>query len=229
MALDVARIKAVIFDIDGTLSDSDDQMVETVERLIKPFSFFLGQSVRNRIARWLVMMLESPGNFIYSLADRFDLDSLFIRLLDKRSRNRKHRLRRYRVIPGVPEMLADLSVHYPLAVVSARDEKSSMAFIDQFDLSHFFRAVVTSQSTRHTKPFPDPLIYAAEQIGVPPTNCLMVGDTTVDMRAARLAGIQAVGVLCGFGREKELRRAGADWIIPSSNDLAGVLGIKKTA
>ena len=47
----------------------------------------------------------------------------------------------------------------------------------------------------------------------------MVGDTTVDMRAAKLAGMQALGVLCGFGREKELIRAGADSILPSTADL----------
>jgi len=222
MALDVAKIKAVIFDIDGTLSDSDDQMVNQVERLVKPFTFFISGKGRAAFARWLVMAVESPGNFIYSMADRFDLDSLFIRLLDHRSRNRKHKLRSYRLIPEVNEMLASLSPRFPLAVASARDEQTSMAFINQFELGSLFRVVVTSQSTHHTKPFPDPLIYAAEKMGVPPANCLMVGDTTVDMRAAKLAGMQAAGVLCGFGREKELRRAGADAILTSTPDITEI-------
>jgi len=222
MALDVAKIKAVIFDIDGTLSDSDDQMVNQVERLVKPFTFFISGKARTAFARWLVMAVESPGNFIYSMADRFDLDSLFIRLLDHRSRNRKHKLRSYRLIPEVNEMLASLSPRFPLAVASARDEQTSMAFINQFELGSLFRVVVTSQSTHHTKPFPDPLIYAAEKMGVPPANCLMVGDTTVDMRAAKLAGMQTAGVLCGFGREKELRRAGADAILTSTPDITDI-------
>lgn len=222
MALDVARIKAIIFDIDGTLSDSDDQMVNQVERLVKPFTFFISGKGRAAFARWLVMAVESPGNFIYSMADRFDLDSLFIRVLDHRSRNRKHKLRRYRMIPGVNDMLTSLSQRFPLAVASARDEQTSMAFINQFELGSLFRVVVTSQSTHHTKPFPDPLIYAAEKMGVPPANCLMVGDTTVDMRSAKLAGMQAAGVLCGFGREKELRRAGADAILTSTPDITDI-------
>ncbi len=222
MALDVARIKAIIFDIDGTLSDSDDQMVNQVERLVKPFTFFISGKARTAFARWLVMAVESPGNFIYSMADRFDLDSLFIRVLDHRSRNRKHKLRRYRMIPGVNDMLTSLSQRFPLAVASARDEQTSMAFINQFELAPLFRVVVTSQSTHHTKPFPDPLIYAAEKMGIPPANCLMVGDTTVDMRAAKLAGMQAAGVLCGFGREKELRRAGADAILTSTPDITEI-------
>ena len=116
-------------------------------------------------------------------------------------------------------MLNEMNKRFPLGVASARDEKTSMAFLDQFELRPLFQVIVTSQSTRRTKPFPDPLIYAAEKLNIPPVNCLMVGDTTVDMRAAKLAGMQALGVLCGFGREKELRRAGADEIFDITTDL----------
>ena len=223
MALDAVKIKAVIFDIDGTLSDSDDQLVDQVERLLEPFLFLIRESGRKSAARWLVMALESPGNFIYHLADRFDLDHIIVRLLNKSGKKKIKKQRDYRIISGVPEMLASLTTKYPLAVVSARDEKSSMAFIDQFGLTSFFRVIVTSQTTRRTKPFPDPLLYAAEKLDVPPANCLMVGDTTVDMRAAKRAGMQAVGVLCGFGHEKELRRAGADEIFPLTTDLSRIL------
>ena len=50
-------------------------------------------------------------------------------------------------------------------------------------------------------------------------HCLMIGDTTVDIRAGKAAGAQTVGVLCGFGTERELRRAGADLILQSTADL----------
>lgn len=223
MALDAAKIKAVIFDIDGTLSDSDDQMVDRLERLLKPFLFFVGRAGRKAAARWLVMAVESPGNLLYHLADRFDLDRHFLRLLDKTGRNGVKKLGDYRIVPGVPEMLAALAAKYPLAVASARDERTSMDFINQFDLGPFFRVIVTSQTTRRTKPFPDPLIYAAEKLGIHPAHCLMVGDTTVDMRSAKRAGMQAAGVLCGFGYEKELRRAGADVIIFTPNDIKNLL------
>jgi phosphoglycolate phosphatase len=56
-------------------------------------------------------------------------------------------------------------------------------------------------------------------MGVAPESCLMIGDTTVDMRAGKSAGAQTVGVLCGFGEENELRRAGADAIFKSTADL----------
>jgi len=223
MALDAAKIKAVIFDIDGTLSDSDDQMVEQVERFLKPFLFFIGEPCWKAVARWLVMAVESPGNFLYHLADCFDIDRFFVNLMAKVDRKNEKKPIEYRIIPGVHEMLTTLAVKYPLAVVSARGEKTSMAFINQFSLAPFFRVIVTSQTTRRTKPFPDPLIYAAEKLKISPAHCLMVGDTTVDIRAAKRAGMQAAGVLSGFGREGELKRAGADEIFSLTTDLGRIL------
>ena len=60
-------------------------------------------------------------------------------------------------------------------------------------------------------------------MGVKPEECLMIGDTTVDIRAGKSAGAQTVGVLCGFGEEPELRRFGADLILESTSQLADVL------
>ena len=94
MALDAAKIQAVLFDIDGTLSDTDDQMMKQAERMLSPLRLFFDEKKRQAVARWLVMTAESPGNAIYNLADRFDLDSLFIKLLDWRARSRKHKLER---------------------------------------------------------------------------------------------------------------------------------------
>ncbi len=223
MALDAVKIKAILFDIDGTLSDTDDQIMKKAERIISPLRMVLDENKRRAIARWLVMSAESPGNAIYNLADRFDLDSLFIKLLDWRARRRKHRLREYWLIPGTGEMLSKLAEKYSLGIVSARDEHSSRAFVDQFRLGELFKVIVTSQSTRHTKPYPDPMLYAAEKLAIAPENCLMVGDTPVDIRSARLARMQSVGVLCGFGREKGLRQAGADLILRSTADLVNVI------
>jgi phosphoglycolate phosphatase len=83
--------------------------------------------------------------------------------------------------------------------------------------------VVTARSTRHTKPHPEPVLRAAEELAVAPRDCLIVGDTTVDIRAGRAAGAQTVGVLCGFGEQDELERAGADLIVTTTADLASVL------
>ena len=108
-------------------------------------------------------------------------------------------------------------------MVSARGGRSTQIFLDQFNLNPFFQAIATAQTCEHTKPFPDPILWAAGQMGVAPTECLMIGDTTVDIRAAKAAGAQSVGVLCGFGEEAELRETGADLILESTAQLSQVL------
>ena len=60
-------------------------------------------------------------------------------------------------------------------------------------------------------------------MGVDPARCLVIGDTTVDMQTARAGGAQAVGVLCGFGTEEELRREGAAEILATTSDVLGLL------
>jgi phosphoglycolate phosphatase-like HAD superfamily hydrolase len=68
-------------------------------------------------------------------------------------------------------------------------------------------------------------------MGVFPAQCLMIGDTTVDIRAGKAAGAQTVGVLCGFGEEAELRRWGADLILPTTHLIGSLLleGLRKEA
>jgi phosphoglycolate phosphatase-like HAD superfamily hydrolase len=98
-----------------------------------------------------------------------------------------------------------------------------MQFLDQFSLTHYFARIATDQTCEHTKPFPDPIVWVAKQLEVPPEACLMVGDTSVDMRAGKAAGAQTVGVLCGFGEEHELLQYGADLILPKTADLVKAL------
>ena len=219
MGIQVEQVRAILFDIDGTLSDSDDLMVQRVERFLKPLYYYSKKEKLHTTARWLVMAVESPGNFIYNLADRFDLDSMFIKMMNIRSKRKKHRIKKYWIIPGIQELLSGLSDRFPMGIVSARDEKSALAFVRQFELGKYFSVIATSQTCMYTKPFPDPLLFAAKKLGVEPQSCLMVGDTTVDIKAAKLAGMQSVGVLCGFGRRGELERASADLILDSTADL----------
>lgn len=209
MPFDPSVVRALCFDVDGTLSDTDDLFVRRLKRWIPS----------ERLARRLVMWLESPGNGLLALADRLGIDDELARLVDWMYRHRRKRWREFLLIPGVPQMLQNLSQRYPLAVISSRDEIGTLQFLDHFGLTPLFRVIVTALTCEHTKPYPDPIFYAARQLGVRPEECVMIGDTTVDIRAGRAAGAQTIGVLCGFGEEKELRRAGADLILPTTADV----------
>ena len=215
MQLDLARVRALCFDVDGTLSDTDDLYTARVTRLLPRFLF----RDPERVARRFVMWIESPGNALMGIPDRFGLDDELAAVVNWMYRHRRKRWKRYLLIPGVDAMLAQLHGRFPMAVVSARDERGTRAFLDHFNLTRYFDVVVTALTAAHTKPYPDPIIYAAQKMGVAPESCLMIGDTPGDMRAGKSAGAQMVGVLCGFGEEEELKRRGADLILKSTAEV----------
>lgn len=215
--LDLPRIQALCFDVDGTLSDTDDLYVEKFQPF---FRFFPNPA---HAARRFVMWAETPGNLLMGIPDRLGLDDELLRFYDWLNRRVSRPMRHFRLVAGVREMLEQLASRYPLAVISARDERSTRVFLDHFGLTPFFQVIVTALTTEHTKPYPDPLYYAARQMGVRPEHCLMIGDTVVDILAGRRAGAQTVGVLCGFGERPELERHGADLILERTPDLLQVL------
>lgn len=225
MPVDRARIRALCFDVDGTLSDTDDLFVQRLARWLSPLRFLFPNRDVRPFARRIVMATESPGNFLYGLPDRLGLDDELAALGDLIYRLGLGKSRHpFTLVPGVPAMLQQLKPRYPMSIVSARGERSTRAFLEQFGLQDFFICVATSQTCAHTKPYPDPILWASEKMGVPAQNCLMIGDTTVDMRAARAAGAQAAGVLCGFGLQPELLSSGADQILATTPDLTELLG-----
>jgi phosphoglycolate phosphatase-like HAD superfamily hydrolase len=224
MTLDLARIKAICFDVDGTLSDTDDQWVSALETRIRPFSRLVPRGDPHAYARWIIMCGETPGNLVYHLLDRAGLDDEVGRFFNFMSRQKPARSKKaFWIVNGVHDAICLLASRYPLAVVSARDRAGTEAFLSQFALTELFCAVATALTCQYTKPFPHPIIWAAEQMKVAPEECLMVGDTVVDIRAGKAAGAQTVGVLCGFGQEAELRKAGADLILPHTANLTEIL------
>jgi HAD superfamily hydrolase (TIGR01509 family) len=224
MPLDAARVHALCFDVDGTLNDTDDQLVDRLAHLIERFHRELEMQDAHLQARRLVMWAESPINALLAWSDRMGLDEPLGKLRDAfYTHMRGKQQPRFMIIPGVKSALEQLASRYPMAIVSARDRYTTMAFLETYDLLPYFRCVATAHTCKHTKPFPDPILWAAEQMNVSPEACVMIGDTTVDILAGRAAGSQTVGVLCGFGEQQELIRAGADLILPSTADLPAEL------
>ena len=219
MSLDLTRIQALCFDVDGTLSDTDDLYTQQISRFF-PRILFLNP---DHTARRFIMWIEAPGNALLGLADTLGLDDQMVAVINWLSRRRRHTPKKFLLIHGVDTMLAQLYGRFPMAVISARDEHGTMAFLEQYDLVKYFDVIVTGLSAAHTKPYPDPVLLAAQKMNIAPQNCLMIGDTTVDIRAGRSAGAQTVGVLCGFGEEAELKKMGADMILNDTTKLLDLL------
>jgi HAD superfamily hydrolase (TIGR01549 family) len=219
MPVDWARVKGLCFDVDGTISDTDDAWVERINRVLHPLRFLFVRGDTRRFARWLVMVTESPMNLAFRWMDALSLDDNFARIYEKISKKNRKKRGHFILMKGARELLEFVHQRYPLTVVSARDHHSTHDFLTQFELHQLFREVVTSQTCERSKPFPQPVIFAAGRMNLEPKDCLMIGDTTVDILAGKRAGAQTVGLLCGFGTETELRRAGADVIVSDLMEL----------
>lgn len=220
--IDVSQVRGLLFDMDGTLSDTDDHLVDWIAKRLKPVAWLHKDRNTQHMARAFVMAIETPANFFYSLADRLHLDKPLSKVYDWLTRKRHEKIpveERFWIIPGVQSMLAYFYGNLPMAVVSARGERTTLHFLEHYNLLSYFKVVVTAQTCIHTKPFPDPVIYAALELGLEPEQCVMIGDTIVDVQAGKSAGAQTIAVLCGFGSERELERAGADLIVTSTPEI----------
>jgi len=224
MPLDIPRIRAICFDIDGTLRDTDDHWVQQLSVWLRPLGFLFAEHDPQPFSRRLIMAMESPGNTLQGLSDRLGLDGWLAKVGDLAYRQGiLHESGSYTIIAGAKEVITQLKPVYMLAVVSARKERQIRKFLEFFELISYFTVIASAQSSKHIKPFPDQIFWAAQKMQVSPGACLMVGDTTVDIHAGKAAGAQTVGVLIGFGEEDELIRAGADLILPSVADLPAIL------
>ena len=221
MPLDRARIRAVLFDVDGTLRNTDDELVARLAALLRPLERVLPQADARRAARRVVMGLETPTQRGLQALDWAGVDrpayALVTRLGTMRGRPPTQ------AIAGVVEMLHELHSQIPIAIVSAGPKSALERFLGEHGLDPLFATVATGLTCRRTKPHPDPINWVARELGVDAAECLLVGDTGVDITASARAGAQSVGVLCGFGERAELERAGADAILASTATLTGLL------
>ncbi|MGH2626418.1 MAG: HAD family hydrolase [Anaerolineales bacterium] len=221
-ALELRRVQALCFDLDGTLVDTDDAYVEWLAARFRPLARLIPPEAARRWARRLILASETPANFLLGTPDFLGLDNALGPLLDRRRVRPQDLARRFRLVPDVRRSLDRLDKRYPMAVISARELATVYAFLEAFELRPFFGCIAAARTVARTKPHPAPILWAAAQMGVLPQTCAMIGDTVVDVRAGRAAGAQTIAVLCGFGQRGELERAGADLILEGTGEVAEV-------
>jgi phosphoglycolate phosphatase len=225
--LDLARIKVICLDVDGTLRKTDEQYIARINTLLSPLRWV---SRRNTLplAKSIVTRFEDPVNNLFTLAERLRVHRPLHKLVDVANPWRRRRARPdyYKVVPEARATVQKLAAHYPLAVISVRGNVGTQHFLKQTGLAEFFKLVASGQTAVRSKPQPHQIYWIAEKLGIRPDECLIVGDTTIDIRAGKAAGAQTIGVLSGFGKETELIAAGAQLVLPSVVDLPQALGIK---
>ncbi len=202
------EVRLILFDLDGTLFETDNLLVTRVEHVLRPLANLLEFDAR-RVARRLVMSLEGVLNSLITFLDIVRLDRPAFWLTTKLDRwlHGGSFSRAPRLTTHVRALLTDLQEHYRLGVVTTRSREETERLLATAGIREFFSVVVTRDEVRRLKPHPEPIRLAATRARVRPEQTLVVGDTPVDIRAAKAAGALAAGVLCGFGELEELQEA----------------------
>jgi phosphoglycolate phosphatase len=208
--------KLLIFDLDGTLIDSLDDLTDATNHMLAGFDrsaltpqevrLLVGQGARNLVMRAM------PG------ATDDDIERGLAAFI---AYNEAHIADRTLPYPGVVETLARLrDGGSPMAIVSNKNVALCRKILAILGIEGYFMAVLGADSLPSRKPSPEPVLKLVHDFGLAPVDAVMVGDSINDIAAGRGAGVVTVGCTWGYGDISEL--AEADYRIDRFADLPGL-------
>lgn len=213
-----ARVRAVLFDLDGTLVDSAPDLAGAANEMRlargrQPLAYDIlrahaGTGARGMLAAALQV---SPGEPDYeALRDEFH---------DRYERRLLHETRLFDAIGPVLDVLDRHAM--PWGIVTNKALRFAQPLSSALGLWPRAAALVGGDSTGHTKPHPAPLLEAARRLGLPPQACVYVGDDLRDMHAGRAAAMGAVAAAWGYlgVGTPPVHEWGADFVLAEPNDL----------
>lgn len=218
----MAKFNAVMFDLDGTLLDTIEDLADSMNAVlakeglptepVEKHKFMVGDGVRSYVLRALP-------------ADRRDDAALVERISQKyRAKYAASWHRKTKPYEGICEMLSALVAKgLRLTVLSNKPDDFSRQMVGHFLGQFNFDVVRGALETMPLKPDPAAAREIAGEMGVAPANFLYLGDTATDMKTAQSAGMFAVGALWGFRPREELQQAGAQALIEHPLDLLKLL------
>ncbi|MDH5448812.1 MAG: HAD family hydrolase [Candidatus Bathyarchaeota archaeon] len=214
-------IKAVVFDLDGTLAEFnlDYKIVraEVIQFLINqsfPASIF---SIKESIFEMLKKAKVYMKNNGKEEQEFYTIQKHVLSIALKHELKAAHGTS---ILPGVFEMLKTLKkMDLKLAIFTINSKKSTDYILNNFHIKQFFDVVVTREAVSKVKPDPSHLAAALKTLDVNVDEVVVVGDSIVDMRSAKALNAAAVGVATDSDLVKELNYAGAMHIIKSITSL----------
>ena len=211
--------RAVIFDLDGTLADTLGDIADCLNACLAE----MGERTRREEEYPLLIGDGLPALCRKLLADPTEerIEELRRRAMERYSARLVVRTRPF---PGVPELLERLrAAGVPMAVLSNKPEPHTRGIVARLFAPGTFAEVFGHCAGRPRKPDPGGALELAGILGVPPERCVLVGDSGVDMRTARAAGMQPLGVTYGFRSREELLAEGARRIHHAAREILPIV------
>lgn len=206
-------IRAVFFDLDGTLVDSLEDLTDAVNHIRDAFSRppLTTAAVREKVGKGSRNLVQQvlPG------LDDSGIDRALAMFLEF---NRQHVADKSRLYPGIAEMLDELAARdIKMAVISNKNESLSTLILQVLGIHDRFESISGGDTFPERKPSPLPLLNALDKFGLAAGECVMVGDSINDIQAGKRAHIAAVACSWGYGGTDELNTA--DYLARSPREL----------
>lgn len=215
----VPALSAVLFDLDGTLVDTIPHILAsfryaTTEVLGAPFT-------DEMLLRQVGIPLEYQMQFFAS-----DEETVQRLVAAYRTFNHATHDQMARLYPNTIKVLERIKgADIPMGVVTSKGRLMADRAIKLFDLGRYLSTVVAADDTTRHKPEPEPVLLAADLMGVEPSGCVYVGDSPADIAAGKAAGMSTVGASWGVSDEARIAEAGPDAVIHDIAELPALLGI----
>lgn len=194
-------IKAVLFDLDGTLIDSVPDLAASIDVMLE--SVGKSPAGEEKVCRWV-------GNGAHALVKRAladddegdliqDNDEFTSAYLVFESAYAERLVKATGLYEGVIEVLADLSTaKIKLGLITNKPRRFTLPLLSALNIHHLFDDVICGDDFEHKKPHPLPLQNALKNLGCEPEQAIMVGDSISDIKAAASAGVKSVAVTYGY-------------------------------
>lgn len=211
-------MKACIFDLDGTLTNTLESMTYSVNLTLEEMGLskitkdqcrvFVGNGARVLMEKSLKVAGDTDASRIEEGME------IYGRIFDQ---NCTYHVTPYEGIPEMLKVLKDKGIH--LAVLSNKPDRQTVKVVKAIFGEELFDYAQGQKEGIRRKPEPDGVWYLMEQMHVSKEECLYIGDSEVDAATGRNAGLKTIGVLWGFRDRKTLETAGADDLIDRPDEL----------
>ena len=188
-------LKAVFFDLDGTLADTAPDLAHALNRLrsLHQLPALPTSTIRPYASQGARGMLK-VGFDLDPEQDNFnDMRDLFLAFYAERL------CADTRLFPGIPELLAEIEKrNLPWGVITNKLQRFTVPLLQQLDLYERAACIVSGDNVPKPKPDPASLLYASKEVGVSPADCIYVGDDKRDVEAGHAAGMRVIVANYGY-------------------------------
>ena len=213
-------IKLVIFDFDGTLADTKENIILTFQMTMKE----LGVEIKSRqeCAATIGLTLEDAFKVLYPgmAAEKY----IMLRDTYRRIFKENRKILVPGLFPEVMETLEELRRRgYLMSIASSRQSPSLHSFLEDMKIAHLFEYAVGGDNVEHPKPAPDAVLQILRHYNLSAEEAFVVGDMPFDINMATNAGVKSCGVTWGNADAAQLKESGANYVIDKMSQLLEIL------